>query len=296
MQDMIIRKKTLKIQERLGMRLGIAHGTSKIPVVKTVEDALEVLKELYRIGLKAFVLPYDLFKNVKTSTDLYKVHYGNLLKIKELANKFNIELSIHVTKFPDNPEQLDEMLKILVTITSIMDCRILILPPTFYTMMPRDQAQKLVVYKINEIITGERTTTTIGIETTGKTNEVGSLEDVIDIVKRTQSTEPVINWAHVHARGAGALRVQNDFKQILNEVRASIGQQWLNSAYFFFSGVSYGPSGMTRTIPLSKSDLNLEYLIRESMSLNTKGTLIIDDPDKDKYILGILDKLADMVR
>ena len=42
--------------------------------------------------------------------------------------------------------------------------------------------------------------------------------------------------------------------------------------------------------------MNLEYLIRESMALNVKGTLILDDPEKEKYILKNMETLSDMVR
>jgi len=293
---MMIRKKALKIQERLGMRIGIAYGTRKIPAVKNVNDALDVLRDLYRIGVKAFMLPSSMFNNVTDTNELYNVHYGKLLSIKDLASKFNIEISIHMDSFPDNPEELDKRLKILTSISSIMDSRAFILQPTLYPMMPQDQAVKLVVYKINEIIVGARAKTTIGIETTGKINDVGSLEDVIDIVKRTQSTETILNWGNIHARGSGALRSQLDYKRALDQTRMSIGQQWLNNAYFIFSGVSYGPSGKIRNVPFSRSDLNLEHLIREIMSLNIKGTIIFDDPDKDKFILDMLDKLGDMVR
>jgi deoxyribonuclease-4 len=296
MYEMLIRKKALKIQERLGMRIGIAHGTSKLPLTRNTNDVLTILRELYKIGLKAFVLPPELFSGIKTTSDLYKTHYGNLLKIKDIANKSNIELSIHNPRLPEDPVALDETLKTFSAITSIMDCRALIIHPTFYKMMPQDQALKLVVYKINEIVTGARANISIGIETTGRMNEVGSLEDVIDIVKRTRSTEPVINWAHIHARGSGALRTQNDFKVILDKVRSNIGPAWLQGAYFFFSGVSYGPSGEIKHIPLEKADINLEYLIREVMSLNIRGTLIFEDPGRDKFILDMLDTLADMVR
>jgi len=85
-----------------------------------------------------------------------------------------------------------------------MDCRSFIIHPTFYSRMPHEQALKLAVYKINEITTNLRVKAKIGIETTGRNDQVGSLEDVIDIVKRTHGTEPVINWAHLHARATEA--------------------------------------------------------------------------------------------
>jgi deoxyribonuclease-4 len=292
--DMLIRKKALKIQERLGMRIGIAYGTKKCPVVRTTQEALDVLRDLYKIGLKAFVLPKEMFGNIQTTTDLYKVHYGNLLKIRDIAKKYNIELSLH---HPTLPEEPDEILKTFSNITSVLDARIFTVNPSFYSkIMPHDQAMKLAVYKINEIASGLRVSSKIGVETTGKMQEVGSLEDVIDIVKRTQGTEPVMDWGHIHARGTGALREQKDFESVIGQVRNAVGSVWLDDAFFFFRGVSYGPSGLTRYVPIDNSDMKLEYLIKGIMSYNMKGTLILDDPDREKFILKILDRLADMVR
>jgi deoxyribonuclease-4 len=152
------------------------------------------------------------------------------------------------------------------------------------------------VYKINEIVSAMDVKAKIGIETTGKINEVGSLEEVIDIVKRTQSTEPVINWAHVHARGVGALRSGADFNKILSELRAKMGSGFLQNMYCIFSGASYGPSGMIKQIPISRSDMKIEHLVDEVMGFGAKGTMIIDDPGKDKFCLDLLKGLADMVR
>lgn len=296
MYEMLIRKKALKIQERLGMRIGISGGISKIPSPKNATEVLDVLRELYKIGLKAYVLPISFFNNIKSTSDIYKVQYGNLLKIKDMAQKFNIELALHCTNFPGKPDELDSFLKTFFNIASIMDSRMLILRPTFYNMMPQDQAVKLVVHKVNEIVTALRLKGMIGLETTGKNDEVGSLEDIIDITKRTQSTEPVINWGLLHARGYGSLGSQTDYRKVLDKVRASIGQQWLRNAYFLFSGVSYGGSGFIKHIPMKKSDMRLEYFIKEVMSLGIKGTLVFEDPEKEDFILDVLDDLGDMVR
>jgi endonuclease IV len=292
--DMIIRKKALKIQERLGMRIGIVYGTKKVPAPSNLKQSLDVLRELYKVGLKAFVLPPELFSDIKTTGDLYKKKYAELLKIKDEAKKYNIELSLRVPKLSDQP---DETLKIFCNIASIMDCRTFVVQPDFYSrIMPHDQALRLAVHKINEIITSLRLKTKIGIETTGRMNQVGSLEDVIDMVKRTESTEPVLNWGHIHARGTGALRTQDDFRRILDQTKVRLGPRWLQNAYFFFSGVSYGPSGFIRSIPLEQSDIRLEYLIKEIMSQSVKGTLVFEDPEREKFILKMLEKLGDMVR
>jgi deoxyribonuclease IV len=291
MDEMMIRKKALKIQERLGMRIGISEGTSKYPVIRKFSDAFSALETSYRTGLKAFVLPYNLFKDIKSATDLYKVKYGELIRLKDMAQKYNIELSVHHPELTDQP---DQDLKLLTNVVGIMDARTLIIHPNFYSRMPREQAVKLVVYKLNEILASSSASVKIAVETTG--NELGSLEDVIEIVKRSRRTEPALNWAHIHARGVGALRTEGDFKTVISNVASGLGRPWLTNAYFFFSGISYGPSGELKHIPLEKSDINLEYLIRAIMSFNIKGTLIFEDPEKEKFILKMLDSLANMVR
>jgi len=291
--EMLIRKKMLKIQERLGMRIGIAYGIKKMPVVKKLEDVLDVLRELYKIGIKAFVLPMELFSDISSASDLYKEHYGNLLKIKDIASKFNIELSLRHTRLNDQP---DETMKTFCTIASIMDCRTFAVQPSFYSMMPKEQALRLVVYKINEIVSTIRTDCNISIETTGRTNELGSLEEVMDIVKRTRGTEPLINWGHVHARGSGALSTENDYRKVIEKLRAEIGPYSIQNAYFIFSGVGYGPSGLTRYLPLGQSDMNLGYLIKQIMSFGIRGTLIFEDPDRENFIIKIMSELEDLVR
>lgn len=292
---MLTRKKSLKIQERLGMRIGVAYGSSRIPIVKNAQQALEVLDELYKIGFKAFLIPKELLMNIKNISDLYKEHYTNLLRIKTIASKYNIELSIHNNSLPEDP-RLDEELKIFSNVASVMDVRSLIIHPTFYSRMPQDQALRLVVYKINEMVNELRIKSRIGIETTGRLSELGSVEDVIDMVKRTTRTEPILNWAHIHARSSGAITSEDDFRRILDKIRSEVGQYWLKEAFFIFSGISYGPSGAIQHRSVVRSDMKLEHLIKSVQSLNIKGTLIFETPNRENDILGILQELGDMVR
>lgn len=292
---MLIRKKSLKIQERLGMRIGIAYGSSRIPVVKKASEALSVLEDLYRVGFRAFLLPKQLFDNVKDISSLYKEHYTNLLKIKTIANKYNIELSIHNNSFPEEP-MLDNALKIYCNIANVMDAKTLVVHPTFYPRMPNSQALKLMVYKINEIVNEMRIRSKIGIETTGRADELGSVEDVIDMVKRTTRTEPVLNWAHIHARDRGLLTHETDFRRIIDKVRADTGRQWLNDAYFIFSGISYDRNGALQHKPLARSEMRLEHLVKSIQAMSIKGTLIFETPNREKDIVDILHELGDMVR
>ena len=293
---MLVRKKALKVQERLGMRIGVSYSTSRVKAIRTTDDALTALTELYKVGLRAFVLPKELFEKIKDTTDLYKEHYGDLLKIINLAQKYNIELSLHHNDLPDDQVALDSVLKLYCNIANIMDCRTFIIHPNFYKMVPHDQSVKLIVYKMNELANSMNIKIKIGIETTGRVDQVGSLEDVLDIAKRTTSTEPIVNFAHIHARGVGALRSETDFKNVLDKIRKEVGPNWVSNAFMVFAGVTYGPSGVKDHVTFTKSDLKLQHLIKSLTSSGVKGTLIFSDPKKELAVLDILKELADMVR
>ncbi len=281
------------MQDRLGMKIGVTYGVSTIPVVKTIDQALEALRELYKVGFRALVLPPELFANIQDTTELYKEYYGDLLRLKNIAKKFGIELSLRQTDFGDMPEN---KLRLFSTISSVMDCRTFAIHPNFYSRMPQQQALKLVVYKINEIVNELRVKAKIGIENTGRVGELGSIEDVIEICKRTTNTEPVINWAHIHARGAGYLKTQDNFRSVVDQLNRGIGQAWMRDAYFFFSGIKYGPSGELGHMSFIGSDLKLEHLIRTALSYGITGTIIFEEPEREKKIVDILDQLGDMVR
>jgi len=292
----MIRKKTLKIQERLGMRVGIAYGISKTPIVKTAEEAENALMELYKVGFKAFLLPKELFSRIKDPQDIFKEHYSELLRIKTIAQKYNIELALHHDELPEEPHKLDTVLKIFFNLAHIMDCRTFIIHPNFYKNVPQQQALKILVHKINETVNSMNLKIKIGIETTGRVNELGSLEDVIEITKRTTQTEPIINFANIHGRSAGFLRDESNFRFVFNKIKTDLGQQSLQNSYFLFSGVTYGPSGVIKYLPSTKSDLKLVHLIKSVMSFGAKGTLIFEDPQREQSILDILKEFGDMVR
>ena len=52
--------------------------------------------------------------------------------------------------------------------------------------------------------------TLIGIETSGRQELWGTLEEVLEVANHVEGTVPVLNMAHIHARGHGRLRTSED--------------------------------------------------------------------------------------
>jgi len=70
-----------------------------------------------------------------------------------------------------------------------------------------------------------RLSTKIGIETSGRQNLWGSLEEVLEVVNHVEGSVPVINFAHIHARGHGRLKTSEDYGELFDQVRETIGSK-----------------------------------------------------------------------
>ena len=117
----------------------------------------------------------------------------------------------------------------------------------------------------------------IGIETSGRQELWGSLEEVLEVVNHVEGTIPVLNLAHIHARGHGRLRTSEDYGELFDQVRETIGTK---EFYCHFSGVEHRMGNAMHYTQIKKSDLNFEplaeFIIEEGSWLDM--TLISDSP------------------
>jgi deoxyribonuclease-4 len=117
----------------------------------------------------------------------------------------------------------------------------------------------------------------IGIETSGRQELWGSLEEVLEVVNHVEGTVPVLNIAHIHSRGHGSMRTSEDYGEMFDQVRESIGTK---EFYCHFSGVEHRTGNAMHYTQIKKSDLNFEplaeFIVEEGGWLDI--TLISDSP------------------
>ena len=123
----------------------------------------------------------------------------------------------------------------------------------------------------------ERGPLKIGIETSGRQELWGTIEEVVEVVNHVPGTVPVINFGHIHARGYGRLKTSEDYAELFDLVRESIGTK---EFYCHFSGVEHRMGDALHYTQIRRSDLNFEplaeYLVDEGEWLDV--TLIADSP------------------
>ena len=115
---------------------------------------------------------------------------------------------------------------------------------------------------------------TLGLETSGRQEVFGSLEEVLELCDKVKATVPVINFAHVHARENGGLREPKDFGALLDRTKDYVG----NTFYTHFSGVEHEGGNEKRITPIKKGDLKFEPLAEYLAEFSPNITVISSSP------------------
>ncbi|MBI4167573.1 MAG: hypothetical protein HY515_01310 [Candidatus Aenigmarchaeota archaeon] len=290
------RKRNLKIQERSGINIGLKDSFREVELVVPSQfgSVVETLKTCYKFGFRSLVVPQNVLaapnnpKSLVSMSGLYKEIYTGLLQINRTAKKYRIELSFHADTMtilsPDDARKKElyrEAVRVFCHASHILDGRLFGIKPGEARGMYDKEAVRAVVQELNIITDSLKVDTPIGIETMGKLTDIGSLNHILEIVKSTHQTEPLINFGAIHARGSGSLTSQLDIAKIFDEIESKLGAEYLKSPIMYFSTLSYGPSGETGSTTMAKSNLKFENIAKELINRGMQGTVIIDTPGKE---------------
>lgn len=89
-------------------------------------------------------------------------------------------------------------------------------------------------------------TTALGPETSGKLSQLGSLDEILTICESVEQMQPVIDWAHLHARLRGSLRNADDYQHVVETVETRLGTHAAKNLHCHFSHVEYTFRGERR--------------------------------------------------
>ena len=84
----------------------------------------------------------------------------------------------------------------------------------------------------------------MGIETMGKINQLGTLEEVIDICRIDKRLSPVVDFGHLNARNrGGAFNSEDDYKRVFDKIDHALGAEKAINLHCHFSKIEYSDMG-----------------------------------------------------
>ncbi|MEM3334673.1 MAG: AP endonuclease, partial [Thermoplasmata archaeon] len=130
------------------------------------------------------------------------------------------------------------------------------------------------------------------IETSGKRQVAGSLEEVISVITKVKDTYPVINFPKVAARLGKVITNQKDFEELINKVE----KFYSNSIYMQYAGLEFSPENVMRLAPIKKGDMKFESLAEVLLEKEIDSTIISVSPllEHDaQYMRVILERIIE---
>lgn len=96
-------------------------------------------------------------------------------------------------------------------------------------------------------------------ETMGKSNQLGSLAEVIEICKLHPRIRPAVDFGHLHAVGGGCLNEETDFERILDKIDQSLGAEVVQNLHVHFSPVEYTKAGEKKHCTLKEKEFGPDF-------------------------------------
>ena len=273
----------------------IKLGPAGVPLSCKGRTIVEGMDDIISLGLETM--------EVQTVRMVAPQHFEQYWQAGVLANKTDFEMNIHGPYYSellgDKIERGRSLAKIEATLQAArtVNARHITLHTGHYGEFSRGHAANEqvanvfsgIVDRVAEIWHDDEdefpvfpwikdgTPSKIGVETSGRQELWGSLEEVLEVVNHVEGTVPVLNIAHIHARGHGRMRTSEDYGELFDLVRESIGTK---EFYCHFSGVEHRTGNAMHYTQIKKSDLNFEplaeFIVEDGGWLDI--TLISDSP------------------
>ena len=212
-------------------------------------------------------------------------NYKELALVGNLAKNLDIALSIHAPYYMDfvefGPltEKCIENIKYSAILADQFGGSMVVTHVGFYGTLPKEAAYSRIKSNFESLLQWWKELKIkprLGIETSGRQDLFGSLDDVVKLCSDINSPLlPVLNFAHLHARGNGLFKKKVDFQVAINTVINYIPDKYL---YMNFSGVDYEHGNELRHTPIKKSDMKFELVADILLDNAYDATIICSSP------------------
>ncbi len=188
--------------------------------------------------------------------------------IGEMAKKHNIKTSFHTPYFISLSGVVEEKrlksldyIKSSIEAAEAMGADTIVIHAGSAAKISRQEALELAKDTMYRALNAfPDTSVFMGIETMGKINQLGTLEEVIDICKLDKKLSPVVDFGHLNARNKGGFfRTQDDYKRVFDSIALALGDDKAINLHCHFSKIEYSEMGEKKHLTFEDSIYGPEF-------------------------------------
>lgn len=223
-------------------------GNSKSFYEQGYTSSVQMPAWLAGMGLNAY--EYQCNKGVNISQE-------KAVELGREAARYDIFLSIHAPYYINlaSKEEIKRYNSIRYIIDSMraaswMGAKRVVIHPGSCTGMDREEALKIAIKTLESTL---KEADKLGLgninicpETMGKINQLGNLDEIIEMCSIDERLIPTVDFGHLHARGHGCLGQIEEFERILDKLEERLGKERLRYFHCHYSRVEYTTGGEKR--------------------------------------------------
>lgn len=209
------------------------------------KSSLDMPEWLSKLGLNAY--EYQCTRGVKIGAEM-------AVKLGQLAAQKEIRLSLHAPYYINLATRDEEMKKktkgyLLSSLkaASVMGAGVVVFHPGSGSGGDRKEilsgAKAFLKELLNEAEAQGFGNVKLAPETMGKRNQLGSLEEVLELCEIGPGLAPAVDFGHLHAISGGALVDKADFAAILSLISERLGHASIQNLHIHFSPVEFTGAG-----------------------------------------------------
>lgn len=225
------------------------------------KNSLDIPEYIEKMGLDAY--EYQCGRGVKIGEDKADM-------LGRLAAEKGIKLSLHAPYYismssveeQKRDNSVDYILASARAVNAMGGSRIVVhtgscgkLPREEALRLAKDTMKKAVAALDNEGLGNIR----VCPETMGKMNQLGTLDEVLELCTLDERLLPCIDFGHLNARTLGALKEKQDFAAVLDAIENKLGAARLKEFHSHFSKIEYTAGGEKRHLTFEDTVFGPDY-------------------------------------
>jgi len=217
----------------------------------------------------------------------------NAKKLGFKARENDVLLSIHGSYFinfcggKEVREASKQRLIACVTAAEWMNAYVVVFHPGFYGKKTRREVFSNCLEALKEVVEAMNAlgikNVKIGPETMGKLSQFGSLDEILGLCEDTEQTQPVIDWAHLHARDRGRFKTVDDFRKVVEEIEKRLGTEAAKDMHCHFTKIEFTNKGEKRHRTMDETSYGPDFamLAKTIAEFKLRSVVISESPVQD---------------
>lgn len=195
--------------------------------------------------------------------DAYEFEAGNglnagdetLRKIGDAAREHGILMSFHTPYFislsgtdPEKRLKSIDYISRSLHASELLGADTIVIHAGSAAKITREEAMRLATDTLEKNLeVNGHTDIRMGIETMGKINQLGTLDEVIELCKISPKYHPVVDFGHLNARNVGnAFPSVDSYREVFDKIANALGDEYAYNLHCHFSKIEYTQAGEKR--------------------------------------------------